>query len=121
MRSLDVVVAHSDHDVAEIMALLLGRHFRSVSVATSADELRSSIAHRHLSVAVVDYDLMTMRDMQLLRTEFGVRVVCTHRVPDERMWADALGHGALDCCEISDITGIVDAVRRDLSRRSQVA
>lgn len=121
MRSLDVVVAHADHTSAENLALSLGHHFRSVSVATTFDELRSIIARRHLTLAVVDLDLIPTSDVQQLRADFDVCIVCVHRIPDEKMWADALQHGALDCCETSDVPGIVDAVRRDLRRHSHAA
>lgn len=121
MRSLDVVVAHADHESAENLALSLGSHFRSVSVVTTADELRFVIARRRLRLAIVDLDLMAMNEVEQLKNEFGVCVVCTHRIPDEKMWAEALGHGALDCCETSDVAGIVDAVRRDLRIHSHAA
>lgn len=121
MRSLDVVVAHADLTSAEDLALSLGNHFRSVSIATTADDLRSTIARRRLKLAVVDLDLIATSDVRRLRAEFDVCVVCVHRIPDERMWADALEHGAVDCCQTSDISGIIDAVRRNVQSHSHAA
>jgi hypothetical protein len=45
-----------------------------------------------------------------LHREFPhVQLVCTHRIPDEAMWAAALTGGALDCFHTSDVRNIVAA------------
>jgi hypothetical protein len=40
--------------------------------------------------------------------------VCTHRIPDDEMWAEALTAGAIDCCQNADVAGILDAVQRNI-------
>ncbi len=50
-----------------------------------------------------------MRHSQLLQPA-GKEAVCTHRLADEHMWAEALAAGALDCCFDDDWQSIVRAL-----------
>jgi DNA-binding response OmpR family regulator len=115
MQPLNVVIATTDTRIASQLADSLNRHFRTVSVARSLDEVRHAIPKHRAQVAILDLELASMPQVRELCTEFAqTQVVCTHRIPDDEMWADALNAGAIDCCQNGDITGIVDAVRRNV-------
>ncbi len=115
MQRLKIVVAHNDSHTAEELAASLNKHFRSVSVARSVDEVRTAIPRQRPELAVVDLETVSLKDVQKLCLEFGdVPIVCTHRLPDEQMWAQALEAGAIDVCQTNDVGGILLAVRRNL-------
>jgi DNA-binding NtrC family response regulator len=114
MQLLNVVVANTDAQAASRLAQGLNGHFRSVAVARSIDEVRRAIPKHRADLAIVDLESVNLEDVAKLRTEFGqTQVMCTHRVPDEEMWAEALTAGAIDCCQNADIAGIIEAVRRN--------
>jgi len=115
MRSLDVVVAHSDRNSAQKLADSLHDIFRSVQVVTSADELRVAIARKRARLAITDLETIGFKHVEELQHEFGISIVCTHRIPDEIMWTKALNHGALDCCHTSDVRSIVQTVTRNIA------
>lgn len=117
MQPLNVVIASTDPKAASQLAESLHSHFRSVAVAGSIDEVRHAIPKHRAQLAIVDLELANMNDVQKLCSDFGqTQVVCTHRIPDEEMWAEALTAGAIDCCQNADIAGILDAIRRNFRR-----
>ena len=108
MKPLSVVVAQSNGQTAEVLAKSLYNHFRVVNVAGNLDELRFAIPRHRADVAIIDLELAPLREVQELTREFAAtRVICTHRLADERMWSDALAAGAADCCYSSDVRAIV--------------
>lgn len=108
MKPLSVVVYQCNHESAESLAKSLYNHFRVVNVARDLDELRRAILHHSADVAVVDMERTALQDIQRLRQEFvSTRIVCIHRLADERLWTEALAAGAVDCCASSDIRAIV--------------
>ncbi len=115
MQALNVVVASSDSKTAADLAASLNPHFRSVAVARSIDEMKRAIPKHRAQLAIVDLELASLRDVRELCQEFNATsVVCTHRIPDEERWMDALAAGAIDCCQNADVSGIVQAVDRNL-------
>ncbi len=115
MQPLNVVIASTDSNAASLLAESLHRHFRSISVARSIDEVRHAIPKHRAQLAIVDLETVNLEDVAKLCSDFGqTQVVCTHRIPDEEMWAEALTAGAIDCCQNADVAGIMDAVRRNL-------
>ncbi len=115
MQSLNVVVASSDSKAAAQLAASLNTHFRSVAVARSLEEVRRAIPKHRAQLAIVDLELATLRDVRELCHEFdATSVVCTHRIPDEEMWMEALAAGAIDCCQNADVNSIVQTVDRNL-------
>ena len=115
MNRLNVVIASRDATVSSHLADSLNRHFRSIFVARSGDEIRDAIARYRASIAIVDLETADLKQVQELCNEFKqTQVVCTHRIPDEEMWAGALAAGAIDCCHNSDAAGIVDSLKRNL-------
>ena len=115
MQPLNVVVANHDSLAASQLAASLNPHFRTVSVARSLVEVRHAIPKHRAHLAIVDLELASVQDVQRLAHEFGhTKIVCTHRIPDEEMWASALAAGAIDCCPNDDPAGIVETVSRNV-------
>ncbi len=99
MKPLSVVVAQSNSKTAEMLAKSLYNHFRVVHLAGDVDELRQAIPR---------FELAALVEVQQLKRDFShTTIVCTHRLADEKMWADALAAGAADCCYASDVRAIV--------------
>ena len=116
MLPLTAVVVQSDPESAAVLAASLLRHFHTVRIASSLEEVRSAIPRHRAELAIVDLELVGIADVQELRREFAsISIVCTHRLADEKMWAAALAAGAIDCCHASDIRGIVLAAMRQPS------
>ena len=114
MQPLSVVIATADHQSASRLAESLNRHFRTVAVAHSIDECRHAIPKHRAQLAIVDLESVNLEDVAKLRNDFGqTQVVCTHRVPDEEMWTEALTAGAIDCCQNADVAAILEAIRRN--------
>jgi DNA-binding NarL/FixJ family response regulator len=108
MKPLSVVVAQSNSKTAEMLAKSLYNHFRVVHLAGDVDELRQAIPRYRADVAIVDLELAALMEVQQLKRDFATTtIVCTHRLADEKMWADALAAGASDCCYASDVRAIV--------------
>jgi DNA-binding NtrC family response regulator len=114
MRSLHAIVAHSDKKSAERLADSLHDVFGSVEVVSSADELRAAIVAKSNRLVITDLETVGFTKVAELKKDFGVAIVCTHRVPDEAMWAKALNCGAIDCCHTADVRAIVQAVKRNV-------
>ena len=115
MERLNIVIASRDPDLTSRLAESLHRHFRSVAVAHSVDEVRRAIPKNRAQIAIVDLETANLQEVHELCSEFAqTQVVCTHRIPDDEMWAEALAAGAIDCCHNADVAGIMDAVRRNV-------
>jgi DNA-binding NtrC family response regulator len=111
MPARNVVVAQHDPKAAEALASMLDRQFRSVRLARSLEEVRFAIPKLRAELAVVDLELVPLSEIENLSREYHVPIICTHRVPDEEMWAAALSAGAIDCCQNSDLDSILSAVK----------
>lgn len=108
MKPLSVVVAQQDAQTADFLVKSLYNHFRVVTMAGTLHELIHSIPKHRADVAIVDLELAGMDQVQQLKKQFsGTSIVCTHRLADEKMWAEALAAGATDCCHASDVRAIV--------------
>ncbi len=114
MQPVNIVVAHNDFITAAQLAASLHQHFRFVTVARSADEVRTAIPKHRPDFALVDLETIPLEEVQNLCREFrGLPIVCTHRLPDEQMWTDALEAGAIDVCQTNDVSAILLALRRN--------
>jgi DNA-binding NtrC family response regulator len=117
MQSLNVVVASRDTQAASQLVASLNTYFRNVSVARSLDEVRTAIPRHRAQLAILDLELASVEDVERLAREFNhTGIVCTHRIPDEEMWAAALAAGAIDCCQNADVASIVQAVERHVKQ-----
>ena len=107
MKPLSVVVAQSNAKTGESLTRSLCNHFR-VHTADSLSELLQSIPQHRADVAIVDLELAGLDQVEQLTHQFSAtKIVCTHRLADEKMWAEALAAGAADCCHSSDVRAIV--------------
>jgi DNA-binding NtrC family response regulator len=113
MKPESILLAGQDANTARLLAESLQTYFHSVRLAHSLEELKAAIPRYRIEAVVADLETVALDDIaELSRT---VPVICTHRVPDEPMWAAALAAGALDVCPSSDANGIVSSLRRNLA------
>jgi chemotaxis response regulator CheB len=113
---LSVVVLQRDLGAAQALAGELLSHFRSVDIARSRDDLRETVADSHPQAVVLDLEFSQLADVQSLRHAYpALPIVCTHRVPDEEMWAAALEAGATDFCASDDVQSVLTSVLRNLA------
>jgi DNA-binding NarL/FixJ family response regulator len=110
MQPLNVVLLQSDSRVAECLVSALASSSTSVGQVKSLGELRNSIEMHVAGIAILDMEAASISDVEHLSREFPkARIVCTHRLADEDMWAAALNAGAADVCPPSDTRGILRA------------
>jgi DNA-binding NarL/FixJ family response regulator len=110
MKPLSVIVAQSNVRTGEFLTKSLYNHFRVVHTADNLNDLLHSIPKHRADVAIVDLELADLEHVRQLTHQFSsTKIVCTHRLADERMWTDALAAGAADCCHSSDVRAIVMA------------
>jgi DNA-binding NarL/FixJ family response regulator len=110
MQPLNVVLLQSDSRVAECLVSALASSSTSVRQVKSLGELRNSIEKHVAGIAILDMEAASISDVEHLSREFPkARIVCTHRLADEDMWAAALNAGAADVCPPSDTRGILRA------------
>ena len=112
MQSHTVVVAHSNPQTVDQLMNGLKAHFRRVSLASDANSVREAIDRNRAHMAIVDLDLVSLKEVKELCAEYSATgVVCVHRAPDYEIWNAAIGAGALECCHPSDIPSILNAMR----------
>jgi DNA-binding NarL/FixJ family response regulator len=110
MKPLSVVVAQRNSKTSDSLSKSLNNHFRVITTADGIDQLFHAIPDQSADAAIVDLELVGLKEIQQLHNRFpGITIVCTHRLPDEKMWTQALSAGAADCCYSSDIRAIVQA------------
>ena len=108
MTSPIVVIASQDPRMSASLAESLRPHCRAVQVAPA--ELENAIARHRAQAAIADLETVSLEQIAQLHSSFQqLNIVCTHRVPDEQMWADSLSAGAVDCCFNGDHEEIVRA------------
>ncbi len=113
MRPINAVLAYHDPASAERLTATLRNQFRNLAVAKSPEEFASAIARLQAPFAVVDLELISLPELKRLCAQFpSTAFVCIHRLADDRMWAEALAMGAVDCCYSSDVHGILVASER---------
>jgi DNA-binding NtrC family response regulator len=121
MNYQSVVVAQNDKRVAEKIAGCLNRIFPSVRIVDTLPELEAVIPRFRADLFVLDLEMTDLSVVQRLCREYHVPVICTHRVPDERMWAESLNAGAIDCCQNTDVRSLELTLTRSLHATSVAA
>jgi DNA-binding NarL/FixJ family response regulator len=118
-----IVIANSDPVRSALLAQGLREHAPSVVTASTAEDLQSAVAKHRAEIVVADLETVALHDIQRLHQAFShVNLVCTHRVPDEQMWAASLDAGASDCCSSGDVDDVVRAaLRQPYKARRQAA
>jgi DNA-binding response OmpR family regulator len=110
-----VVVLESDSQVAQSLAGKLSPHFQAVHMARSSDELRDRITKSHPEAVVLDMESSRLTDVRNLRQDFpSLPIVCTHRIPDEQLWVEALEAGANDVCPTGDVENVLASVLQNV-------
>ena len=111
-----VVVLESDPRVAQSLAGGLSSHFHSVHLTRSGDELRERVAKHRPAVVVLDKEYSRLTDVRNLHNDFPtLPIVCTHRIPDEKLWTAALEAGASDVCPADDVKNVLTSVLRSVA------
>jgi DNA-binding NarL/FixJ family response regulator len=110
MKPLSVVVAQRTSQISDSLSKSLNHHFRVITKATTLNDLMQAIPSQTADAAIVDLEVFGLNDVNQIHSRFpGLTIVCTHRLPDEKMWTQALTAGASDCCYSSDVRAIVQA------------
>ncbi len=108
MSQSSVVLALSGPRSAEVLAVALHAYFDVVAVVHAPEHLQPALLKYRASVAIVDLEMVGLQDVEALHHDFPhLQLICTHRVPDDAMWAAALAAGALDCFPTSDVRHII--------------
>lgn len=114
MHAASILIAEHDPAIAQALATQLDAEFRSVRLARSLAELKSAVLQR-VDVLIADLETVALDEVAKLSRELHLPVICTHRVPDEKMWAAALEVGVLDVCANSDVSAIISSLFRNLA------
>jgi DNA-binding response OmpR family regulator len=110
MQAAYIVLLQSNPEVAQLLSASLSHSVHGVHGVRSVEELRHAVAKHHPQTIILDLESASFGEVEALKREFaGVRIVCTHRVADEEMWARTLSVGGDDCCPSSDTRAILAA------------
>jgi DNA-binding NtrC family response regulator len=100
MEPLSVVLYQNDPGTAQTLAVSLSQHFDSVYLARSYDDVRPAVAKHRAEALVLDLETSGPGEVERLHREFpGLCIVGTHRLADDKLWAEAMSLGACDICE----------------------
>jgi hypothetical protein len=100
MQSLSVVLYQNDPRTAQTLAFSLSQHFDSVCLAHTCEEVRPTVARQHAEAVVLDLETSGPGEVERLHHEFpALCIVGTHRLADDKLWAEAMSLGASDICE----------------------
>jgi len=100
MEPLSVVLYHNDPRTAQTLVVGLSQHFESVYWARSCEEVRPAVARHRAGALVLDLETSGPDEVERLHREFpSLCIVGTHRLADDKLWAEAMSLGAADICE----------------------
>src|ERR1700689_4061395 len=100
MEPLSVVVYQNDPGTAQTLAVSLSQNFDSVYVARSYAEVSPAVARHRAEALVLDLETSGPGEVERLHQEFpSLCIVGTHRLADDKLWAEAMSLGASDICE----------------------
>jgi hypothetical protein len=100
MEPLSVVLFQNDPGTAQTLAVGLSQHFESVFLASSCEDIRPTVAEHQAGALVLDLETAGPGEVERLHREFpGLCIVGTHRLADDKLWAEAMSLGACDICE----------------------
>jgi len=118
MEPLRVVLYQNDPGTAQILAVSLSQHFESVYLARSYEEVRPAVSRNRAEAVVLDLETSGPGEVERLHNEFpSLCIVGTHRLADDKLWAEAMSLGASDICEPRND----EVVRSLLHRRTRHA
>jgi hypothetical protein len=100
MEPLSVVLYQNDPRTAQTLAASLSQHFDSVYLARKYEDVRPAVARHRAEALVLDLEKSGPGEVERLHREFpGLCIVGTHRLADDKLWAEAMSLGASDICE----------------------
>jgi hypothetical protein len=100
MEQFSVVLYQNDPGTAQTLAVGLSQHFESVYLVRTCEEVRPAIARNRAGALVLDLETSGPGEVERLHREFPrLCIVGTHRLADDKLWAEALSLGACDICE----------------------
>ena len=100
MEPLCVVLYQNDPRIAQVLAVSLSQHFDSVHLARTCEEVRPAVARHRAEALVLDLETSGPDEVDRLHREFPrLCIVGTHRLADDKLWAEAMSLGASDICE----------------------
>ena|SRR5580704_19104783 len=100
MEPLSVVLYQSDPRTAQTLAVSLSQHFESVHLARSCAEVSPAVSKHRAGALVLDLETSGPGEVERLHREFpSLCIVGTHRLADDKLWAEAMSLGACDICE----------------------
>jgi hypothetical protein len=118
MQTFSVVLYQNDPATAQTLAVGLSQHFESVYLVRTYAEVRPAIARNRAGALVLDLEISGPGEVERLHREFpGLCIVGTHRLADDKLWAEALSLGASDICEPRN-ADVVRSVLHHLTRHA---
>jgi DNA-binding NtrC family response regulator len=118
MEALRVVLYQNDPRTAQTLAVSLSQHFEPVYLARSYAEVQPAVTRNRAEALVLDLETSGPGEVERLHHEFpGLCIVGTHRLADDKLWAEAMSLGASDICEPRN----EEVVRSLLHRRARHA
>jgi len=122
METLCVVLYQNDPRIAQVLAVSLSQHFDSVHLARTCEEVRPVVARHRAEALVLDLETSGPDEVDRLHREFpGLCIVGTHRLADDKLWAEAMSLGASDICEPRNddvVRSLLHSVSRRLAHRA---
>jgi DNA-binding NarL/FixJ family response regulator len=116
MQPLSVVLYQNDPGTAQTLAVCLSQNFESVYLAHTYDEIGPAVAQHRAEAVVLDLETSGSGEVERLHHEFpSLRIVGTHRLADDKLWAEALTLGASDIVEPRN-SDVVSSLLRGLAR-----
>lgn len=107
------VLAHKDPTLLQSLTQASHQRTHNFATATSAQELRDSLARLRAPLAIVDLELVSFAELGKLCREFpATAFVSTHRLADDTMWMQSLAAGAVDCCLSADVPHVLEGSER---------
>ena len=118
MEPLSVVLYQNDPRTAQTLAVSLSKHFNSVYLARSYEEIGPAVSRHRAEALVLDLETSGSGEVERLHHEFpSLCIVGTHRLADDKLWAEAMSLGASDICEPRN-GDVVRSVLHHLTRRA---
>ncbi len=100
MQSQHVVIYQNNAATAQVLAAGLAQHFNYVHLASDGCDLSASISRHRASAVVLDLEKSGPGEVHRLHQEFpDLYIIGTHRLADDKLWAEAITLGAADICE----------------------
>jgi len=100
MQPVSVVLYQNDPRTAQTLAVSLSQYFDSVYLASTCAEVSPAVAQHRAGAVVLDLETSGSGEVERLHNQFpALCIVGTHRLADDKLWAESMSLGAADICE----------------------